>query len=186
MRNTKTNMQFCLGKLGNTLLEKRQLDKDVQRAKKQSLQKYKGVTPQAGRVDQTKFLQLNMSENSQKDLEARAKMGKIWADEFREQVQQRKADQIKSLQWFENEKSLKTFHNDYVSCGFSYYYEKKWDRRKHKNRREETLPKASASLDNQCGQGDGPMINSEDSQHLQSFVLNNWKTEVTIKWFHYF
>lgn len=25
-----------------------------------------------------------VSENSQKDLEARAKMGKIWADEFRE------------------------------------------------------------------------------------------------------
>lgn len=59
------------------MLEKRQLDKDAQRAKKRSLQKHEGVTPQAGRVDQTKFLQLNMSENSQKDLEARAKMGKI-------------------------------------------------------------------------------------------------------------
>lgn len=35
------------------------------------------VTPQAGRVDQTKFLQLSTSENSQKDLEATAKMGKI-------------------------------------------------------------------------------------------------------------
>lgn len=84
MRNTKTNMQFCPGKLGNALLEKRQLGKDVQWAKKQSLKKYEGVTPQAGRVGQTKFLQLNMSENSQKDLEARAKMGKIWADGFRE------------------------------------------------------------------------------------------------------
>lgn len=78
MRNTKTNMQFCLGKLGNALLEKQQLRKDVQWAKKQPLQKQEGVTPQA------KFLQLSMSENSQKDLEARAKMGKIWADEFRE------------------------------------------------------------------------------------------------------
>lgn len=59
------------------MLEKRQLGKDVQRAKKQALQKYERVTPQAGRVDQTKFLQLSTSENSQKDLEARTKMGKI-------------------------------------------------------------------------------------------------------------
>lgn len=55
MRNTKTNMQFCLGKLGNTLLEKQQLGKDVQRAKKQALQKYERVTLQAGRVGQSSY-----------------------------------------------------------------------------------------------------------------------------------
>lgn len=100
MRNTKTNMQFWLGKLGNTLLEKWQLGKDVKRAKKQALQKYEGVPPQAGRVDQTKFLQLSTSENSQKNLEAIAKMGKIWADEFRVgAAKEGRSDKVTTVIW---------------------------------------------------------------------------------------
>lgn len=187
MRNTKTNMQFWLGKLGNTLLEKRQLGRDVQRAKKQALQKYEGVPPQAGRVDQTRFLQ---PSTSGKTARRTWRLEQRWGRFEQMGLESRCGKgrhQIKSLQWFENEKPLRTFHSDCVSHGFSYYSEKKQGRRKHKNSSEETLPKARASLDknNQCGQGDRPMIHSEDSQHLQGFVLNNWKPEVTIKWFRY-